>query len=123
IVVVPIISILITVSKVKKGDFVVVTDTLVASKTRTSTAVRIATALLFRFVWANPYEFQFANHGKYFLADKEVYTFSEKYKMSDDSFYNSSHISDKYYLVICGKRIILAYNQNQFEMNEEPHRD
>ena len=71
--VVPLFFRLKTYIRVKKGDFVIVTDTLAATKEKTRNNWRF---LLMLFGWrgmlfANPYVFSFQKYGKYSIINKE----------------------------------------------------
>ena len=103
-----------TFNNVKNDRFYITNDVLVSMEQKRGTRFNVT----FK---SQPYILNFSNYGSYRVVEGQHNTFSETYKMSDDGIYNSSHKSDEFYLAICGKKIIFAYNCNFFIMDEKPY--
>lgn len=92
----------------------IVTDKLVSNEDN------LLHMLFYRRTWGNKlYYLNFARYGCYCIPDsvtQKNYEWSELYCMSANGVYNYSNIGDEFYLVLYGKKIILAYNTKLFEL-------
>lgn len=65
------------------------------------------------------YYLMFSKYGMIEFSPKlEYYTWSEYYRMWGDGIDDSSHIGDRFFLIMRGKKIVYFYNDRMFDLSE-----
>ncbi len=95
--------------KVSTGHFTVVSDKVVKKFHK-----KIGTTIFTPF---RPHMLIFSKYGEYGIQGKN-YTWSARFKETDDCIYKTTTIGEEFYIVRVGKRNVLAYSKNLFTTEE-----
>ena len=97
--------------KTTKDKLIIVNDVLIEKKEKIDFGPTQAGVF-----FNKPYCLKFMSKGEYFIVKRDYYKWSSKYPLNADGVYRYSNIDDEFYLVMCNKRIIMAYSTKLFEL-------